>query len=613
MEERSLSPEEIRLYIGGKTLAAYLLYTMSKPGMHPFDAEMPLIINTGPLVATGAPAAGRFNVTTKSPLTGGIASSNCGGHFGYHLRRAGLDGLIIQGRSPSPVYLEVKAGTVSFHDASHLWGLDTEQTQNALPARTGKMVIGPAGENGVYYASIVSQERVAGRCGTGAVMGAKNLKAITAQGSATPPLARAEAFKKDNRAWIRRLKNHPMTGTQLPRYGTMGFVEKTGPLGLLPVKNFSQAHFPEYEKLSGQYYARHYLTKNTGCITCPIRCARQQKLKGRDIKGPEYETVGLLGSNLLNSDLESIAGWNHWADLMGMDTISLGGTLSFAMELKEKGVADLGVDYGDLQNVEAMIRAIAHGQGAGKELGRGSEYLGKTYGHLGSTAQARGLEMAAYDPRRSVGMGLGYATANRGGCHLNGGYLVYLEGLGPLALPPQSTRGKAALTILMQNMMEAISSSGSCLFTSLALFSAPLHKAPSWLKKALAFVLAGSSMPLKLILPRPHLLFGSFTVPYPRLLGHVLGQSMSLGTFLEAGERGFTLERLYNLRENGTEEKDELTQRFLAEPQIPGNPKTTVPLSTMLSSYYTIRGWDTQGRPQAGTLQRLQLPPQKQK
>lgn len=606
VEKYPVSLDYFRTYLGGKALAARILLDETQPGIDPLSPENVLIINTGPLTGTGAPSSGRFNVTTKNVLTGGIASSNSGGNFGIWLRKAGFDGLVIKGRAEKPIYIEVVDGQAFIQDAAHLWGLDTEETQTKLPAKHGKAVIGPAGENLVRYASIVSQERVAGRCGVGAVMGSKNLKAVTAYGHEPIPMVQPDKFRKLNKAWLKTVQKNILTGQVLPRYGTMGFVSKANVTGLLPVRNFSRSGFAGAEAISGETYAEKHLTKNFGCVACPIRCGRRQLLDGKDIKGPEFETVGLLGSNLDNDSMELIARWNYQADLMGMDTISLGGTLGFAMELKERGLADLGVAFGEFEGIEELIKDIAYRRGTGAELAQGSKWLAAKYGGEEFAQQSKGMEYAAYDPRRSVGLGLGYATANRGACHLNGGYMVFLEVLGPLNVEPQTAKGKAALTILMQNLMEAISTSGLCLFTSMALFPNGLHKlSPSGkLLGAISKVMGASGPLVGWLNNHPGAVpLNLGAVPYSGALKHVTGLPFSLGRFLRLGQVAYNVERAFNAREGVL--ADTLSRRTTAEPQVPDRPDTVVPLAQMLPEYYRLRGWDEQGVPRPEILRGL--------
>ncbi len=602
-----ISEAIFRKYVGGKILAARIMLAETRPGTDAFAPENIIVVNTGPLTATGVPSSGRFNITTKNVLTGGIGTSNCGGNFGIKLRRAGIDGLIIRGRARQPVYIEVTGGKAHIHQAGHLWGLDTEAVQTKLPGEYGKIVIGPAGENLVRYACALSQERVAGRCGAGAVMGSKNLKAIIAFGAAQVAAANPPALAKLTKKWTAALRANAMTGEALPKYGTVGFLAKGYKAGFVPVKNFSQPQFDQAHEFTGEGYARDLLTRNTGCVGCPIRCGRKQMEGEKEIKGPEYETVGLLGPNLLNASFKRVGHWNYLADRLGLDTISLGGTLGFAMELKERGLADLGLDFADLDSIPQIIEDIALRRGHGDELANGSAWLAKKYGGLDFAPQVKGMEMAAYDPRRSVGLGLGYATSNRGACHLNGGYMIFLEAMGPMSINPQSPRSKPALTMMMQNLMEAISASGVCLFTSMAVFPNALYNmAPgSRMRRLISRIMSRSGRVVQLLNSRPRLAAINLSlIPYPQALALATGMNMNLGRFLELGERGYNLERLYNLRE-GLRGKDELPKRMVSEPQDPQRPETIVPLAAMLGGYYRCRGWNEEGAPTAKKLKQL--------
>ncbi len=591
VDDYLISDEDFKNYIGGKALAAKILYKLLTPGISPFDPKNILIINTGPLNGTPSPSSARFNVTTKNVLTGGIASSNCGGSFGVKLRRAGYEGIIITGKADAPIYLEIIDRKVEFKDASSLWGLNTIETQKRFPSNYGKIVIGPAGENLVWYASIASDERMAGRTGVGAVMGSKNLKAIIANGSRKIPVSEPEKLKKLSKKWTKYLKKHYVTGYFLPKYGTSGLVRMTNKLGMLPVKNFSDSQFENWDNISGEKLAEDYLEKNGGCGYCPIHCERKVRFKDRIIKGPEYETVGLLGSNILNDNLEKIIDWNYLADLYGMDTISLGGTLAFAMELKEREIKDFGLEFGKFENIKEIIRKIAFREDIGDELANGTKYLSETYGGKEFAIHSKGLEISAYDPKNSYGMGLGYATSNRGACHLNGGYLVYFEGLGPLKLKQYSIKGKAIFTIIMQNLFEAISSSGTCLFTSYAVFPNFLHKFKEngIFLKVLGSIVGFISpiIPLfrNLLFKVP---FHISLLPYSKAVEYATGLKMSFGKFYLWGKRAYDIERAFNIREGISSKENTLPKKIL---------KSGINLKKMLTQYYRYRGWNREGKP----------------
>lgn len=591
-----------RQYLGGKSLAARLLYDLSPPGADPLGPEAVVIINTGPMNNTGAPSSSRFNMTFKNVLTGGIGFSNCGGTFGFMLKRAGYDGLIFKGQSHTPLCIEITDGEITVRDAASLWGLDAEQTQQRLPQAYGKLVIGPAGENLVRYACAVSGERVAGRGGAGAVLGAKRIKAVIAFGTKKAEVHNKEKFDKYVAKWTKFLKGHPMTGESLPAYGSGGLVNKANASHALPTRNFQKGYFASADEFSGETLAYTKLTRNSGCISCPIRCERRVRVGGREVKGPEYETLGLFGANIENSSLALINEINYTADILGLDTISLAGTLAFAMELNERGLADFGVSFGRTDNLIDVIYRIARREGMYAELGEGSKRLSEKYGGAAFAIHAKGMELAAYEPRRSVGMGLGYAVSNRGGCHLGGGYMALLESVGVIAMDAQTPKGKPEWTVLMQNAMDAASSAGFCLFTLQTFVPAFLYKTgPSSKINAIAGkLLVGLRWfigKLSAISPGGLFFNSKYLFPHSEAIKHATGLRMTTGRFLEIGERGFNLERLYNLREGLSAEDDALPERLTRTRQDAYSPDTVVDMETMLPVYYKVRGWDRKGVP----------------
>lgn len=600
-EKLSITDEYYHKYIGGKTLAARLLLDYTEPGLDSLSSEAVIIVNTGPMNGTGAPSSSRFNLTFKNVLTGGIASSNCGGTFGMMLRRAGFEGLIITGKAAVPSVLEVIDGEIRLRGAEELWGMNIEETQKQLPHHYGKLVIGPAGENLVRYASAASGERMAGRCGCGAVMGSKNLKAIVAYGTKRPEVHDEEAFRRFTRKWTVFLRNHPMTGEALPRYGSAGLVNKANATFALPTKNFKYGHFDEADAVSGETMAETRLERNSSCISCPIRCERRVLLEGKEIKGPEYETLGFFGPNILSSDLDQILKLNYACDLLGMDTISAASTIAFAMELKEHGKADFGVEFGRTDNLTGILHKIAEKDGIYSELANGTKWLSKKYGGTEYAIHSKGLELASYEPRRSVGMGLGYATGNRGGCHLNGGYLALLESVGVLSMNSQTTKGKADFTAFMQDVLEAVSSAGFCLFSAQTFVPAVFFRLGQahWLTVATGRVMPHLGAMVRLMLRSAKLLgFNSlFLLPHAEALRLATGFKIDTGQLILIGERGFNLERLYNLREGLTAESDALPARLTEEPQQENDTDTVVPLDKMLPHYYKARRWDKKGVP----------------
>ena len=598
-----------RKYIGGKMLGARLLYDLTPAGVDPLGPDAVVIINTSPATGTGAPCTSRFNMTFKNVLTGGIASSNCGGQFGFLLKRAGYDGIILRGQSETPCVISLIDKTVTISDAGDLWGKDTEETQNAFPKIYGKLVIGPAGENLVRYAAAVSNERVAGRCGAGAVLGAKKVKAIVAYGTQRPQIHNRKKFSKYIQKWVAFLRKHPMTGEALPSYGSAGLVSKANATNALPTHNFKYGHFKDAEAVSGETLADRYLIRNSSCISCPIRCERRVEIDGRDVKGPEYETCGFFGPNIEAANMENLLRINYLCDLYGMDTISLASTIAFAMELKENGIADFGVSFGNSDNLADVVEKIARREGIYADLANGSKWMSEKYGGKEYAMHSKGLEMASYEPRRSVGMGLGYATSNRGGCHLNGGYLALLESVGVLSMDALSTSAKPAFTVFFQNALEAISASGFCLFSAqsfvpAALFKLGPHHPVTRAVGSIATHLGGGVRALLWMLPV--LRFNSvYLFPHAEALRLVTGLPIYTGSFVRLGERGYTMERVYNRREGLTAADDSLPDRLTKTPQDENDPRTVVRLDKMLPVYYKIRGWTNDGMPTGKRLRKL--------
>ncbi len=610
INEYPITERDREMFLGGKTLAAKIIFDSIKSGIDPFSEENLIVITTSPLTGSTSPCSSRFNVSTISPLTNLLASSNCGGSFGLHLKKAGYDGLVISGKSKEKVYIDITNGVISINNAEHLWGKNTSEAQELLGAKNrGKFVIGPAGENLVRYASVVSEERVAGRAGIGAVFGSKHLKGLVASGNNNIEFFDKENFKKHNLKWIKILKTHMLTGEQLPKLGTAALVSMMNYRNLLATKNFSSGSFEDFEKINGETLKQSYLIKNKGCITCPIQCGRVVSAYGKEVKGPEVETLTLLGSNLLNSDMQTILNVNHLCDEYGIDTISFGSTIGLAMELNEKGLWNNGLSFGDSSKLEELVELVATRQGIGNDLAEGTMRISEKYGGKEYAINVKGLELAAYEPRAAQGMGLGYATANRGGCHLNGGYMVVLEGLG-LNISGKTSRGKAAFTIFFQDIMETVSAGGTCLFTTYALLPEIMMKNPNnvivrLINKAL---LAFSGI-VGFVHNHPGLL--SFNLksilPHPYSIKLVTGFKMNIGRFVRTGERGYNLERLINIRQGLLPGDDTLPKRLTDELQRPDDPHSRVELKKMLKDYYKIRGWDQNGVPTAQRLKKLGL------
>ena len=599
--------DELSKYLGGKGLAAKIIYDAFTGKVEPFSDENLIVITTSPLNASTAPSSSRFNISTISPLTGLLVSSNCGGSFGLHLKRAGYDALVISGKAPSPTYIHIGDDGISLCDASGLWGKTTSEAQDRM-GKGGKLAIGPAGENLVRYASIMSGDRAAGRGGVGAVFGYKLLKGLVADGKSNElTVAESERLKSFGKKWIAGLRKHPITGQQLPKLGTAALVRMMQRNKQLATKNFSNGQFDGFEDISGETLREKHLDRNKGCLTCPIQCMRIVRCNGRKIKGPELETICLLGPNLMNGDLELIIRANYLCDEYGMDSISFGGSVGFAMELAEKGLWDNGLRFGACEGLETLAGMVAYREGPGADIGEGVMRMSERFGGREFAMHVKGMELSAYDPREAQGMGLGYATANRGGCHLNGGYLVALEGLG-LRISGATTRGKAALTVFFQDMTEAISASGICLFTMYKVLPAALVKYPdSFLSRIASALIPRLGGLFALLHNHPGLLciISAGMISHPYACSLATGKKMNLSRFMRTGERIYNLERLINIRQ-GLQSGDTLPDR-LKSPLQRDPALGLVDLEPMLRKYYSIRGWDENGVPKKKRLKKLAL------
>ncbi len=612
--EYQVSDTDRELFLGGRYLSTKILWDELKPGVDPLSDENILVVMTSPLTGTGGPCTSRYDISAKSPQTGAIGHSNSGGNFGMNLKRAGWDGMVVRGKADSPVYLEIEDDTVSIKKAGKIWGMDTQEAQKAMlgTGKGGSMAIGPAGENLVKFAAVVSQERCHGRTGMGAVMGSKNLKGMIARGTKSVPINDPENYKITVKKWIKLLQGHPATGVMAPRLGTAFSLMPLSVRNTLPTKNFSAGTYDKAYNISGEMLAEKHLVKNFGCISCPIRCGRVVNINGHEVKGPEYEIMCLMGSNLLIDDLEAIIHWNYEIDLLGMDTISTGTILGFAAELNEKGIWKNGIAFGDKKAMSKAIQDIAYRRGIGNDLAEGVRFLSKKYGGEDFAPHVKGLEFPAYEPRGTVSQALGYATATRGACHLDAGYEVYMEVTGPITMDQHKYRGKPPWTVLTQNLMAVISAGGNCLFTGWTFVPKPAYKVPGkpLLSKIVTAVMSNVGWLIAATVKTPPWLLKihvPFLLPHSKALKEATGMKMDFGIWSRIGERGYNMEKLFNLREGINKEHDKLARRFTDEPLIPGKPKTVVRMDKMLPKYYRLRGWDKNGIPKKKTLKKLKL------
>ncbi len=591
-------PEDIRRrYLGAKGLGLKLLYDRMNPGSDPLGPDNHIAFMPGVLMGTGAPCTGRFHTVAKSPLTGIFVTSSCGGPFGMNLKTAGWDGLIIRGRSESPVYVVVDSQGAGFRDARALWGLDTVETQHKLDGkRMASVVIGQAGENLVPMANVRSGHRFLGRGGIGAVMGSKNLKAVVAQGGAYKirPVDQ-QAFDKVKKKAAKYIESNHMTSESYRKYGTAYNMRESLRGDIVPVRNFSDGNHPDCDRLSGPSMAERWSTKPHTCRPCSILCGHQANIKGEKRALPEFETVGLMGTNLEIFDPETVSDFNELCGKYGMDTISAGGTIAWVMEAAERGLIHSDLRFGSEAGVREAIADMALRQGFGDEMCLGTRRLSQKYGGGDFAMQVKGLEMAAYDPRGSFGQGLNYAVANRGACHLSA-YLCAQEVFFNL-LNPDSTYGKPVWVKYFEDLTACVNALQTCQFTMFAyIFEVPLTKyTPDWQLKL-----------LMQYLPKMTTYLVDFSV-YRNLWNSVTGLKLGHMEFLRCGERIHVLERYMNTREGVSRKDDTLPNRLLTEGRRSDPRGLTVPLDKMLDGYYKVRGYDSDGIPTGDLLKRLEI------
>jgi aldehyde:ferredoxin oxidoreductase len=588
------------LYLGQRGLATKYLAEEVDPACEALGPGNKLIMTTGPLTGTMASTAGRYSVVTKSPLTGCVACSNSGGFIGAELKNAGWDMIIFEGKAPRPVYLYVENDQAQLLPADAIWGTSAWHTDEWLHTRHQDpllrvAVVGRSAEAGCLYAAVINDlHRAAGRSGVGTVMASKNLKAVAVRGTLgvgnikdPPRFMQAVSDAK------KVLADNAVTGQGLPKYGTQVLMNVINEIGALPTRNMREVRFEGANDVSGE--AMHLprasdgkpnLTTNAGCFACTIACGRISTIdKGHftvqhkpeywgNSGGLEYEAAWALGPDAGVNDLDALTYANFLCNEDGFDPISFGSTVAAAMELYKIGAITQehtgGVDF-SFGSAEALTKAaemVATGEGFGKDLGLGSKRLCEKYGHPELSMTVKGQEFPAYDPRGIQGMGLAYATSNRGACHLRG-YTVASEVLGiPVKTDPLATDGKAALVKAFQDATAAVDSSGLCVFTTFA-----------WTLEDIA----------------------------PQIDAACPG-TWTPETLVEVGERIWNLEREFNLRAGITAADDTLPKRLLKEAANIGPAAGKVnELGEMLPEYYALRGWGTDGVPTAETRERLGL------
>ena len=581
----------IDLFIGGKGLAAYTLWKELKTGIDPFSEDNLLVFATGPLTGTLCPGT-RICIATKSPLTGLFCDSYVGGHLGAEIKMAGYDAVIIGGKSEKPVYIWIHDENVEICNAENLWGLDTFRTEERIRKEKGDMTIrvaciGPAGERLVRFAHVnVDRYRQAGRGGTGAVMGSKNLKALAVKGTGAIPIYNVEEFMEKARE-AHRVVLENETARARKRWGTARTIIFTADQDLLPTRNFREATFEAAENLSAEVLEKRFWIKHKACHSCPINCGklgvvRSGRYAGTVVEGIEYETLALIGANCGIGNYEAVAYANLLCDMLGLDTISTGNVIAFAMECYEEGILTeketegLKLNFGNEESAIRLIEKIARREGLGDLLAEGvkraSEKLNSRCRRF--AMHVKGLELPGYDVRASPGMGLAYVTADRGGCHTRSWPISYeISGKAPdgTVIDRYSTEKRAYIVKRQQDETTACDTLVACWFLKTAV---------------------GNER-------------------YVGMLNAAAGTELTVEEFLAVGERIWNLTRLFNIREGLRKEDENLPDRAFEDP-IPsgiakGRKLEKSQLEYMLREYYAIRGWDENGIPRKEKIKQLKL------
>ncbi len=561
----TLSPDVYRKRLGGKGLGTYLMLERIPVGVDPLSPDNGLIFATGPLADTGIHGSNRYGVYSKSPQTGFYSESYSGGNVTPAMKRTGYDAILIQGRAGRPAFLEISDTGVIFHDAGDLWGKETYETQDAVLARVSRpdaqaVVIGPAGENLVRFACIENNYwRSAGRTGLGAVMGSKNLKGVVFWGSTRAKLADSEGLKSWVKSFTGRIKDYPAVQAYR-KYGTTQLVAIMNRVGGFPSGYWEEGRLEGWEAISGDALVNNFDVRPHACPPCLMACGKMTRVtsgnrSGLQVEGPEYETIYSFGGLCGVKSLEDILYLNDVCDRLGMDTMSAGNILSFAMYAARKGGLDLNLTPGDAEGLAGLLGLIARREGIGGLMAEGIKEFSRAIGMADEAIHVKGLEPAGYDPRLLKGMGLAYATSARGACHLRATfYKPELSGM----IDPQTTEGKAELFVAYEDR--------------LAVYDA-------------------------LILCR----FYRDLVLWPEiaeLLELTTGIRYSEPDLRDLASGIITETRRFNLREGLTRADDTLPRRLIQEPLgTEGLTITQAELDRMLDEYYALRGWNQRGEP----------------
>jgi aldehyde:ferredoxin oxidoreductase len=583
-EEYQIPDQWEKDFLGGASLAARLLFEALTPELDALSLDAPLLFINGPLTGTIGPTTGRFVICGKGPATGLWAESHIGGFWGPELRFAGYDGVLITGRAPAPVYLWLNEGRLELREATHLWGLDTYETQTRIQEEVGEKkarvaTIGEAGERKVLFAGIFCDHgRTAGRTGLGAVMGAKNLKAVAVRGKNNSiPLAHPEVYatiRSDANKTLRRDNQTQM----LHAMGTAGTANYFEYMGSLPSKYYHQGSFEKVDNISGAHLSESILSGTSACQGCVIACGRVVTLEdGVRRKGPEYETIVSFGPNLLVDDIKAITRLGELCDRYGMDSISTGNTIGLVFHLFEQGIITskdldgLELKWGDVTLIEKLVHLTAKREGIGDLLAQGSRMVGRYFDAEEDAVQVNGLEVAWHDPRSVSGMALSYATSPRGACHNQSDYFVVDMG---------NISDEAGIEFFSRHAG--------------AEKSANVARHQDWRTVNNAMVMC---------------IFANVT-PQTQvdLINAACDLDWDVAEMMLCGERGWNLKRAINNRMGLKRTDDKLPKAFLGPIQEGGSKGYVIPFDEMLAAYYDARGWDHEsGRPTKRTLETLGL------
>ncbi|UCD74359.1 MAG: aldehyde ferredoxin oxidoreductase family protein [Phycisphaerales bacterium] len=582
--ESPLKSEWIEEYVGGRGLATRIFCEEIDPACDPLGEDNIVALATSPLLGTNAPTSCRGHMVFKSPLTGVIGSSNCGGTWAPAFKSTGYDALVIKGRAPEPVMVDVTPEETTILPASHLRGLDAHQTTERLmaerPDRKKQRIlcIGPAGENLVRFAAVMNDKnRAYGRGGPGAVFGSKNLKAIRVSGDMKLDLADPEKYRSGLEQARYLIRAVPIARRLLRDLGTAGLIRLIDLIDMLPARNFQSNVHPHLENVSSRALWDSILTKPGACGMCPLVCQRHTEIGDEKGEGPEYESLSLLGPACGIYDLAAITLANYRCNELGLDTMSCGATIACAMELYEKGMltseqtGGFDLSFGNHDVLEQLVKKIALREGVGDLLAEGSLRMAQKLGHPELSMTVKGLEIPAYDPRASYTQALGYMTSPTGACHLRGGYAVSLAFFGGTKEIPRFSLLQSPIAIRnVQNLGIIQDSLGICRFTGFA--------------------------------------FG--TEPWARMVSGATGGDFSTSRLEEIADRIATLERLFNLAAGAGWQDDTLPDRFSDEPIVVEERESVVSRETiarMRGDYYQLLGWDNEGRPGKERLRSLGL------